>query len=92
MCAGLSIRAWSIWENKEEITVKKVYRMKELDCANCARKMEDRIRKLPGVENVTINFLMQKMTLEAEDSRFDEILQEAQNICRRIEPDCRIIL
>ncbi len=72
--------------------MRKVYRMEELDCANCARKMEDAIRKIEGVENVAVNFLTQKMTLQAEDSRFEEILQQAVKICRRVEPDCRIIL
>ena len=72
--------------------MKKVYRMEELDCANCARKMQDAIRRIKGVESVTINFFTQKMTLEAEDSRFEEIIQEAQKVCRRVEPDCRILL
>lgn len=72
--------------------MRKVYRMEEVDCANCARKMEDAIRKIEGVENVAVNFLTQKMTLQAEDSRFEEILQQAVKICRRVEPDCRIIL
>lgn len=72
--------------------MRKVYRIEELDCANCARKMEDAIRKIEGVENVTVNFLTQKMILQAEDSRFEAILQQAVKICRRVEPDCRIIL
>lgn len=72
--------------------MKKVYRMEDLDCANCARKMEDAIRKIQGVESVNINFLTQKMTLEAQDDRFDEIAREAQKACRRVEPDCRILL
>ena len=72
--------------------MKKVYRMEDLDCANCARKMEDAIRKIQGVESVSINFLTQKMTLEAQDDRFDEIVQQAQKVCRRVEPDCRILL
>lgn len=72
--------------------MKKVYRMEDLDCANCARKMEDAIRKIQGVESVNINFLTQKMTLEAQDDRFDEIVQQAQKACRRVEPDCRILL
>ena len=69
--------------------MRKVYRMEELDCANCARKMEDAIRKIEGVENVAVNFLTQKMTLQAEDSRFEAILQQAIKICRRVEPDCQ---
>lgn len=72
--------------------MKKQYRMKDLDCANCAQKMEDAIQKLDGVQNATVSFLTQKLTLEADDARFDEILQQAVKICRRIEPDCRILL
>ena len=78
--------------------MKKVFELEDLDCANCAAKMEDAIRKLDGVQSVTISFMAQKMTLEAEDSRFEEILQEAQSICRRlkkcikrVEPDCVVV-
>ena len=54
--------------------------------------MEDAIRKLDGVQSVTVNFLSQKLTLEAEDARFDEIAKQAAAICRRVEPDCRVHL
>ena len=72
--------------------MKKVFMLEELDCAHCASKIEDSIKKLDGVTNVSVNFLAQKMTLEADDARFDGILKEAQKICRKIEPDCRIIV
>lgn len=72
--------------------MKKVFMLEELDCAHCAAKIEDSIRKLDGVTNVSVNFLAQKMTLEADDAHFDGILKEAQKICRKIEPDCRIIV
>lgn len=72
--------------------MKKRYRMENLDCANCAAKMEAAIRKLDGVREVSISFMTQKLTLEAEDDRFDAILQEAARICRKVEPDCRILL
>lgn len=75
-----------------EFVMKKVFMLEELDCAHCAAKIEDSIRKLDGVTNVSVNFLAQKMTLEADDARFDWILKEAQKICRKIEPDCRIIV
>lgn len=72
--------------------MKKQYRMVDLDCANCARKMEDAIKKLDGVYDASVNFMTQKLTLEADDARYEDILQQAMNICRRIEPDCRIVL
>ena len=72
--------------------MKKVFRLEDLDCAHCAQKMEDGIKKLDGVIDAKVNFLSQKLTLEAEDARFDEVLQSAVKICKKIEPDCRIIL
>ncbi len=59
----------------------------EIDCANCAAKVEDAIRKIDGVHDVKVNFMMQKMTLDADDSRFDAILKEAIETGRKIEPD-----
>lgn len=72
--------------------MKKVYRLRDLDCANCAQKMEDAIKKLAGVEDASVSFLSQKLTLTADDSRFDEIVKQAVKICKKIEPDCEIIL
>ena len=72
--------------------MKKTFKMEDLDCANCARKMEDAIRKLDGVEEIHVNFLTQKMVLAAEDANFDEILKEAIRLIRKIEPDTRVIL
>ena len=72
--------------------MKKVFKLEELDCAHCAAKMEDGIRKLDGVINVSINFLSQKMTLEADDAYFDDVLKKAQDTIRKIEPDCRILV
>ncbi len=72
--------------------MKKVFKMEDLDCANCARKMEDAIKKIDGVKDAKVNFIMQKFTLEAEDDKFDAVLQEAVKICKKVEPDCRIIV
>jgi copper chaperone CopZ len=71
--------------------MKKIYKMQDLECAHCAAKMEDAIRKIPGVQAVSINFLSQKMTLEAEDALFDEALKQAAKAIKKIEPDCRVI-
>lgn len=70
----------------------KTFKMQDLDCANCARKMEDAIRKLEGVAEVHVNFLTQKMVLTADGARFDEIVKEAAKLIRRVDPDCRVVL
>lgn len=72
--------------------MKKVFKLEEIDCAHCAAKMEDGIKKIDGVISAQVNFLSQKLVLEAEDEKFDVILVEAQKVCRKIEPDCRIIV
>ena len=72
--------------------MKKVFKMEELDCAHCAAKMETAIAKIDGVVSVSINFMMQKITIEAEDSIFDDVMKKAQKAVKKIEPDCRIII
>ena len=71
--------------------MKKVFKLKELCCAHCAAKMEDGIRKLEGVNSANINFLTQKLTLDADDTRFESILDEAERIIKKIEPDCVLV-
>ena len=71
--------------------MKKVFKFDELGCANCSAKMEDAISKLEGVTSAKVNFMAQKLTIEADDARFDAIMDEAQKICHRIEPDCDIV-
>lgn len=70
----------------------KTYKLQNLDCANCARKMEDAIRKLDGVTEVHVNFLTQKMILTADDARFEEIVREAAKCIRRVDSECRVVL
>ena len=72
--------------------MKKHFKLRDLDCANCAAKMEDAIKKLPGVNSATVSFMTQKLTLDADDARFDEIVQQAVKICKKVEPDCTIVL
>ncbi len=72
--------------------MKKTYKLEDLDCANCAAKMEDAIRKLDGVTNASVSFIMQKMTIEAADDRFDQILKDVLKTIKKVEPDCRVIL
>lgn len=72
--------------------MKKTFELEELDCAHCAAKMEEGIAKLEGVIAVSVNFLTQKLTLEADDAVFEKVLKQAVKICRKIEPDCRVIV
>ena len=71
--------------------MKKTFALEELDCANCAAKMEDAIRKLPGVDFVRVNFMAERLTLEAADEVFDAVLESAVKAVKRVEPDCRIV-
>ncbi|XCP84574.1 cation transporter [Roseburia hominis] len=70
--------------------MKKKFKLVDLDCANCAAKMENAIKKIDGVTDANVSFMMQKMTIEADDARFDEIMQEVVRVCKKVEPDCQI--
>ena len=72
--------------------MKKKFKLTNLDCANCAAKMEDAIKKIDGVSDATVSFLMQKLTIDAEEARFDAIMQEVAAVCKKVEPDCEINL
>ena len=66
--------------------MKKVIKI-EADCAVCAQKCEEAIRKIEGVESCSINFMTQKMIIQAKDDQFSEILKQAHKAARKIEPD-----
>lgn len=70
--------------------MRKTFELEDLDCANCAAKMAESIRKIEGVSYADVNFFSQKLTIEAEDSEFDAIMKKAAKVCKKIEPDCRI--
>ena len=70
--------------------MKKTFKLQDLDCANCAAKMENAIRKIDGVQSAAVSFMTQKLTIEAEEARIDEIFRNAVAVCRKIEPDCTI--
>lgn len=72
--------------------MKKIFKLNDLDCANCAAKMEVAIRKMNGVESATVNFMTQKLTLVAEECQLDRIITEAQALITKIEPHCTIAL
>ena len=70
--------------------MKKKFKMIDLDCANCAAKMEDAIKKIDGVNDATVSFMMQKLTIDADEARFDEIMKEVAQVCKKVEQDCKI--
>lgn len=73
--------------------MKKTFKLEDLDCANCAAKMENGIKKLEGVKDASVSFMTQRMTVEAEDGvDFDELMKRVVKLCRKVEPDCRIML
>lgn len=72
--------------------MKKTFNLIDLDCANCAAKMENAVKKIDGVIDAKVSFMTQKMTIEAPDDKFDGIVKEAVKICKKVEPDCEVVL
>ena len=72
--------------------MKKTFAMNNLDCANCAAKMEKAILKIDGVTSATVSFFAQKLVLEADDARWDEIVRAACQAVSRVDPDCTVIV
>lgn len=72
--------------------MKKKFQLVDLDCASCAAKMENAIKKIDGVQDASVSFIMQKMTIEAEEGCFDKVMKEVVSVCRKVEPDCTIKL
>ena len=72
--------------------MRKTYPLEDLDCADCAAKMERKIKKIGGVESAEVSFIAQKLTIEAPDEVFDEVLAKAVKLISKVEPDCRVII
>ena len=72
--------------------MKKKFKLQDLDCANCAQKMEEAAKKTEGVKDASVNFMMQKMTVEADDDRFDDIMKKIVDTCKKVEPECVILM
>lgn len=72
--------------------MKKTFKMEDLDCANCAAKMEQTIAGIPGVNKVTVSFMAQKLILDAEDDQFDDILKQAVKCVKKVDADCEVLL
>lgn len=71
--------------------MRKKFNVAEVDCADCAAKMEAMIRKIDGVNDCTVNFLTQKMILDADDARFDEIVKKADACLGKVDDGAHIV-
>ena len=71
--------------------MKKTIKIEDLDCANCAAKLENAVKDIDGVQRVTVSFMAQKMILEAPDDRFDEILKQVVKTAKKVVPDATIV-
>ena len=72
--------------------MKKAFKLDEIDCANCARELQGGLAKLEGVTSVSVNFMTQKLTLEAADAEFEDVLQRVIDYTEEAEPDCEILV
>ncbi len=72
--------------------MKKSFKVKGIDCANCAAKLEAGISKLPGVDKATVSFMTVRLTLEAADDKFAEVLEAAKALTKKLEPDWEIVM
>ncbi|WP_417003895.1 cation transporter [Adlercreutzia equolifaciens] len=71
--------------------MRKSFKLENLDCANCAAKMEAGISELPGVNKASISFMTSKLLIDADTEDFDALLDAAQQVCTSFEKDCRIV-
>ena len=77
---------------REDFTMKKTYKI-DVDCANCANKMEDAAKKTTGVKDATVNFMTLKMSVEFEEGAdVKAVMQEVYKNCKKVEDDCEIFL
>lgn len=80
------------WEEKERRKMKKTYKI-EVDCANCANKMEEAARNTQGVKDATVNFMMLKMIVEFQEGAEPKaVMEEVLKNCKKVEDDCEIYL
>lgn len=69
----------------------KQFKLSDIDCANCAAKVERGIKKIKGVEDATVVFFTKKVTITAPEEEFDRIITEAARVIKKVEPDCELI-
>lgn len=70
--------------------MRKIYQLENLDCANCAAKIENAVKDINGVKNASVSFMTQKLMIET-DADIDQIMEEVKKVLQKVEPDCEII-
>ncbi len=73
------------------IIMKRNFKLDNLDCAHCAAKMEESINKIEGVKHATVSFMLARLTIDADDARFEEIMDAAQKAVSGVNRACKII-
>ena len=71
--------------------MKKIIQVSNLDCANCARKLEEKLQKIEGVNSCNVSFMMQRINLDVEDNKAEEIINNIKKVCKKVEPDMEIV-
>lgn len=72
--------------------MKRIFKLENLCCANCAAKMEARIAKLPAVDSCTLNFMTLRLTVHSETENWDALIDEIRAVIRKVEPGCRMVI
>lgn len=72
--------------------MRKTFELKDLDCANCAAKMERAIEKLRDVNEVSVNFFTQKLIIDIDDEKFDDTMKTVIEKIRKVEPECTVVM
>ena len=70
--------------------MKKQLKIKGIDCANCALQLEEKIKKIEGIENATISFFSEKMTIECSEEKLEEVMKNIQKLVKKEESDATI--
>ena len=70
--------------------MEKSFKLIDLDCANCAAKMESKIKKIKGVNKAIVNFMAQKLIIDIDDDKFESVMDEVEKVVKKVEPDCII--
>lgn len=71
--------------------MKKVIRVENLDCANCAAKLERALQQMAGIEEATVSFMTQKIVVKGADDGFEQLLDQVKATIKKIEPDVNIL-
>ena len=71
--------------------MKKIYKVENVDCAHCAMIMQNYICRIDGVESATLNFLTKRLTIELDENKVDEIIAEAEKMCKKVDRDVYIV-